>query len=119
LGEEKRRQDAPHFRFPQPGDFGVVGRTFVPAIPTVVVAFAVAVVLAVGFIVLLVVGNQVVQSEAIVARDKIDAGVRPAAAPFVEVAGAREAGREFGNHSAVAFPESADRIAVLAVPFRP
>src|ERR1035438_8819532 len=48
-------------------DGGIAGRAFDAAIPTVVGVGAVAVVLAVGEIVLLVVGNQVVEREAIVA----------------------------------------------------
>ena len=59
------------------------------------------------------------QREAVVAGDEIDAGVRPAAAPFVEIAGAAKPRGELGDHAAVAFPELADRVAVLAVPFRP
>ena len=80
---------------------------------------AVAIVFAVGLVVVVVVGDEVVQREAVVAGDEIDAGVRPAAAPFIEIAGAAEARGEFGDHAAVALPEPADRVAVAAVPFRP
>src|SRR5262249_32283449 len=80
LGQEKRRQDAPHFGFPYIRHLVVLGRTFLSAIPTVVVVLAVAILFAIGFVVLLVVGNQVVQGKAVVASDEVDAGVRPAAA---------------------------------------
>ena len=100
-------------------DRRVVGRPFDAAVPTDVVVGAVAVVFAVGLVVLVVVGDQVVQREAVVAGDEVDAGVRAAAAPLVQVARAAEPRGELRHHAAVALPEAADAVAVLAVPLGP
>src|SRR5208283_4659223 len=53
-------------------DAGVVGGAFGAAVPGVVVAGPVAVVLAVGLVVLVVVGDQVAQGEAVVDGDQVD-----------------------------------------------
>src|SRR4029077_17775631 len=50
----------------------IVGRTLDAAVPAPVIARAVAVVFPVGFIVFLVVGNEVVEGEAIVTSHKVD-----------------------------------------------
>ena len=57
----------------------IVGRALDAAVPGLVVVVAVAVVLAVRLVVLVVVGDQVVQREAVVRGDEVDARVRPAA----------------------------------------
>ena len=80
---------------------------------------AVAVVLAVGLVVLLVVGDEVVQREAVVRGDEVDAGVGPAAVVLVEVAAAGQAVGELADLAVVALPEAAHGVAVLAVPLRP
>jgi len=49
-------------------------------IPTVVAGMAVTVAFSISFIVLLVVGNQIVERKAVMRGDKIDAGPGPAAA---------------------------------------
>ena len=72
-----------------------------------VVVLAVAVVFAIGLVVLLVVADEVVQREAVVARDEVDAGVRPAAAVLVEIAAAGDARRELGDEAAIAIARSA------------
>ena len=119
LREDQRGQKRPLLLLAQLDDLRIVGRPFGAAVPTVVVVGAVAIFFAVGFVVLLVVGHQVVEREAVVAGDEVDAGVRPAAAPFVQVAGAADARGELRGHAAVALPEPAHAVAVLAVPLRP
>ncbi len=59
------------------------------------------------------------QREAVVGRDEVDAGVRPAAAPFVQVARTAKPRGKLRHHAAVPLPETANAIAILAVPFRP
>ena len=61
---------------------------------------AVPVALAVGLVVLVVVADQVVQGEAVVAGDEVDAGVRPAAVGLVQVAGAGEPVGDVGHPGA-------------------
>ena len=80
---------------------------------------AVAVVLEVGLVVLLVVGDEVGEREAVVRSDVVDARVRPPAAPAVQVARAGEAARELADQAAVALPVRAHGVAVLVVPLGP
>src|SRR6185503_2461080 len=82
-------------------------------------AFAVVVVLAVGLVVLLVVGDQVAQGEAVVRGDEVDAGHRPARGVLVQIRRAGQPGRELADGAGLATPEVADGVAVLAVPFGP
>ncbi len=54
--------------------FWIVGRTFDAVIPRIVVVGAVLVVFAVRLVVLFVVADNIVQREAVMGRDEIDAG---------------------------------------------
>ena len=65
---------------------------------------AIAIAFAVRLIVMRVVTDQILQGEAIVCRNKVNTGVRPAATAGVEVAGTGNAIGEFSDYSAVAFP---------------
>jgi hypothetical protein len=76
-------------------------------------------VLAVGLVVLVVVGHEIGEREAVVRGDEVDAGVGTAAAAVVEVAGAGAALREFADEAAIALPVGAHRVAVLVVPLGP
>ncbi len=100
-------------------DLGVVGRALDAAVPRAVVVGAVAVVLAVGVVVLAVVGHEVGQGEAVVGGDEVDAGRRRAPGGLVQVGAAGEAVAELGHGVVGAPPEVADLVAVLAVPLRP
>ncbi len=53
-------------------DGELTSRPFPTAVPTVVIVGAIAVVLAVGLVVLLVVGDEIVEREAVVAGDEVD-----------------------------------------------
>ncbi|MDT4872467.1 hypothetical protein FQZ97_1076520 [compost metagenome] len=82
-------------------------------------AVAVAVVLAVGFVVLVVVRHQVVQREAVVRGDEVDARGGPLARPAVQVFRTGDALGHLADEPAVAFPEAAQPVAVLVVPLGP
>ena len=69
---------------PQLIDFGIVGWPFDTVIPRMVVGMAVVIVFAIRLIVLVVVGDEVVEVETVMRRDEIDAGPRLASA-LVEV----------------------------------
>ena len=97
----------------------IVGGSFHAAVPRQVVVVAVAVVLQVGLVVLAVVADQVLQREAVVAGDEVDAGVRLAPAGLVQVARAGEAAGELADHAAVALPVGAHGVAVAVVPLGP
>ena len=83
-----------------------------------IVVVAVAVVFAVGFVVLFVVADQVAQSESIVGGDEIDAGVRPPAVMLVEIGGSSKPVRHFADAPS-RLSRNADRVAIFSVPFRP
>ena len=100
-------------------DIGVVGGAFYTAVPGAVVVGTVAVVLAVGFVVLVLVGHQVAQGEAVVGGDEVDAGIWITRVVGVQVGAAGEAVGELGQGFVAAAPEVAQAVAVLAVPFRP
>src|SRR6266700_2746596 len=84
-----------------------------------IVGMAVAVVLAIGLIVLVVIGDEVVQIEAVMRGDEIDAGPWLAAALVEEIAGAGDALGKIRQHAGIALPEAAHGIAELVVPFGP
>ena len=73
---------------------GSVGVAFFTAVPRAVVALAVVVVLAVGLVVLLVVGDQVAQGEAVVGGDEVDRRVRCPAVASYRSLDPDESGRE-------------------------
>ena len=86
LREQQRRQKIPLLPFAQFDDLRIVCRAFRAAVPGVIVVRAVAVVFAVRLIVLIVVADQIVQREAIMRGDEIDAGRREAAVALVQIA---------------------------------
>ena len=104
---------------PQGQDVGVVGRAFGAAIPAVVVVGAVFVILAVGFVVFVVVADEIFEREAVMAGDEIDAGVGSAAALLIKIAAAAKARGEFGHGAGVRLPKAAHAIAIFAVPLGP
>ena len=126
-GEQQRAEKVAHRATPREGDHGVVGRTFGAVVPRAVVVAAVAVVLAVGLVVLLLVGDEVGEGEAVVRGDEADRGEgRPLGE---EVTAAHEPGREVAHprtaHLArrerprVGEPEVARGVAEAVVPLRP
>ena len=119
LRQEQRRQEIPRLARAQREHVRIVRRTFLAEVPRSVVAFAVAVLFAVGLVVLVVVRHEVAQRKAVVRRDEVDARVRPPRGALIEIGAAREAERELGERLIGAAPEIADGVAVLAVPLRP
>ncbi len=98
---------------------GSVGLALHAAVPRPVVVGAVAVVLAVGLVVLAVVGDQVAQGEPVVGGDEVDRRRRLAGADLVEVARPRQPVAHLGQARPLAPPEIPHRVPVLPVPFRP
>ena len=98
---------------------GVVGGALGAAVPRPVVVGAVVVVLAVGLVVLVVVGDQVAQGEAVVDRDQVHRGGRAAPRPAVHVRRPAEPGGELPHPDRVAAPEVAHGVPVPAVPLAP
>src|SRR5215203_5772724 len=84
-----------------------------------VVVGTVSVVFAIRPIVLVVVGDEVAQGEAVVRGHEVDAGEGLPPVRLVEVGGAGEAIAHVGNPAVVAAPEVARAIAEFSVPFGP
>src|ERR1019366_5350995 len=103
----------------QPRDLGVVGLTLDPAVPRSVVVGAVFVVLAVGLVALVVVGDQVAKREPVVRGDEVDARPRLTPIPLVEAARSGEAVRDVAHASGLATPEVSDGVTERAVPLGP
>src|SRR4051812_27438333 len=100
-------------------DACIIRGTFDTAVPAFVIVSSVAVLFAISFVVLVVVTDQVAQSETVMGSNEVAArGGRPAIVR-VKVAAARYAGRQFSYRCAMSFPESADRVTILSVPLTP
>ena len=100
-------------------DRGIVGRAFMAAIVAVVVVGAVAIVLAVGLIVLLVVAEEIGQRETVMDGDVVDAGARLAPVMVEQIGGGGHAARHFADQAAFAAPVAPHGAAIAVVPFRP
>src|SRR6202022_4511511 len=106
-GEEQGGQERALAARAQLLDARILGLPFDATVPRVVVVGAVLVVLAVGLVVLVVVGDQVAQGEAIVGGDEVDAAGWSATAQPIQVAAAAQAIGQLGDLAGVAFPELA------------
>src|SRR5690242_15593876 len=80
---------------------------------------AVAILLEIGLVVLLVVGDHIAHGEAVMGGDEIDAGPGPPPLLVEHVGGAGDAGSELRQHALVAAPVAPHRIPVTVVPLRP
>src|ERR1700733_12690953 len=99
--------------------FAIAGRTLDAAVPGSIVGFAVAILFAVFFVVPIVVTNQVIQREAVMGGQKIDARVRLAAARFIQVRAARQPRCKLRQALVRAAPIIPHAVAIATVPFRP
>src|SRR4051794_1917637 len=77
LRKEQRGQHVAYLPLAQVVDCRIIGRPFESAVPRTIIGTAVVVILAVRFVVFLVVSNKIVQCEAVVSRDEVDAGPWP------------------------------------------
>ena len=80
---------------------------------------AIVIVFAVGFVVLVVIADQIVQGEPIVRGHEVNARVGTASAVLIQVRAAGETVRDLTDVALIALPKMPDHIAVFAVPFRP
>src|SRR5262245_41137930 len=103
----------------QPFHLGILARTFHAAVPAAVIIGAVAILLSVCFVVLSVVGNKVVECEAIVTRDKIDGLLGLALLVTVTLRAAQQAIGNALRETLLTAKEAADVIAKASVPFLP
>jgi len=118
-GKQESRHEVPFLSKPQTPDLRIVAGSFHAEVGADVVVFPVAVVLAVVLVVFFVVAHEIVEGEAVVAGDEIDARVRLPPADLVKITAPGYARREFAYLAAAGVPESPDRVPVLSVPFGP
>ena len=104
LGEQKRPEQIPLLPLAQLHDLRIMRRTFDAMIPRVIVRVAVAVLFSICHILLVVIGDQIVERKSVMSGDKIYAGPWLAPAAIKEIAGAGDARGEIGNLAFVAFP---------------
>src|SRR3990167_411738 len=119
LGEHQGGEEIPLLPFAQGQDRWIIRGTLDTAVPAQVLICSVLIVLSVGFVVLLVVTDQIMQREAVMAANEVDARVGAAAAVLIQVATSRQAGRHFRNDSSFSLPETAYSFPILSVPLGP
>src|SRR5262249_41364321 len=84
-----------------------------------VVIGSVPIFFSIGFIVFLLVGNQIVECESVVRGYEIDAGGRAASIALIKITAACQSVAKLGELAVVTLPVAPHYIAVTAVPFRP
>ena len=118
LGKKKRRQEIPPLPFAQGIDLWVIGRSFDAAIPRLIIIVPVVVAVAVRLIVLFIVADQVVESETVVRGNEIDARIWASPIVSIKIGAPSEPVPHLADAALIAFPKTANRVAVFAVPFR-
>src|SRR5437588_190783 len=89
LRDKERDQQIAALLPAQRVDFRIIGRSFGAAVPGLIVVVAIIVIFAVGFVMLFAVANEIGQSEAVMRRDEIHAGIRTAAVVLIKIRTAR------------------------------
>ena len=117
LAEHQYGNGVFHLPPPQPENVPIAGRPFATAIPAKIIVRAVPIIFAVRLVMLLVVGDQIHQREAVVTGDKVNRS--RCAAPRIEVRRSGQAQRHVADLIRIAAQETAHGIAIFAVPFRP
>src|SRR6185437_561399 len=119
LGQQHGREKVTLLSFAQRPNLRIIGRAFGAVIPGMVVRMPVAIVLAVGFVVFVVVRDKIVEVEAVMRRDEIYTGPWFAPTLVEEIARARYAFSEFGKLSLITLPIATEGITEFIVPFGP
>ena len=84
-----------------------------------IIIVAIVVAVAVRLIVLFVIADQVVESETIVRGNEINAVIWTSPVVSIKIGATGESLAHLTDVALVAFPKTANRVAVFAVPFRP
>src|SRR5690606_5195351 len=100
-------------------DLRIICRAFYAAVPTIVVAVAIIVILSVGFVVLFIIAHQIIKRKSVVCRDKVDTGRRLTAIQLVKITASGKPVRQFSYLTFVCFPEFAYTVPVFTIPFCP
>src|SRR6476660_3401511 len=118
LRKEKRSQEISALTIAQGIDLRVIRRPFHATVPREIVTVAVLVAVAVRLIVFFIVADQVVESEPVVRGNEIDAGIWASPVVPIKIGAPSEPVAHLANAALVAFPKTANRVAVFALPFR-
>ncbi len=119
LGEQQGGDQVAFLLLAQVVDARIQGRPLDAVVAGEVVAVAVAVILAVGLIVALVVGDQILQGEAVVIAEVVDAGVGRAPVLREEIPRADQPGSKVAHLARIAAPEGAHRVTIAVVDLQP
>src|SRR4030095_6376680 len=119
LGEEEGGEKVPDLPFAERLHGGIVGGALRATVPGGIVVGTIAVLFAVGFVVLSVVGDEVGEGEAVVSGDEVDAGRGAPPSLLVEIARAGEAIAEIGDLALVALPVAAGGGPGVSAPLPP
>src|SRR5205085_2396604 len=110
--QQQRREQVALLLVAQADDRGIVCWSLDPAIPAEIRVVPVAVLFTVGLVVLFVVADEVVQREAVMRGDEVDARPRASAAVPEDVGRADDAGSDLRYQPFVALPAAPNRVAV-------
>src|SRR5436305_3235643 len=117
--DEQNRRKVLDLPLAQRLNVGIARCSLDATIPAQVIVDAVPVILTIGLVVFVIVGNQVIQGEAIVTGDEIDAVDRHAPLILVEIRAARDPRGNGADQPRVTFDKAAHIVAEAPVPFRP
>ncbi len=117
LGEQKQRREVANLLLAEAVDVWIVALPLPAAVPAQVVIDPVTVSLTIRFVVLTVVGHQVVEGEAVMGGDKIDAIDGEAPIPLIEIGTAANPRSDSPCKAPVTSHEAADVVAIATVPF--
>src|SRR5690606_2873636 len=106
LADHQDRHDIFHLPVAQGQNVWVVGWAFDAMIPALVVVVPVLIVLEIGLVVLIVVGNQIRQRKAVMGGDEVDRGNRPPV--FIQVGRAENSLRYLADFIFIALDEAAN-----------
>src|SRR6185369_10587762 len=119
LGQQQGREEIALLLPTLRNDRRVVGWAFDTEIEAQILRMAVLVILLIGFVVLLVVRDQIGQRESVMRSDEIDAGPGAPAAMVEQIGRSADACGKLWQHMLIAAPIAPYRIPVAIVPFRP
>ena len=119
LRQKKNGEEIADLALTQSFNSEIISRPLRTAIPTIVLVVAVLIAFAIGFVVLVVVGDQIIEGEAVMGGDEVNAahgipvelgeGVKAAANDIAQIT----------DHAGVALDEAAHRVPEATVPHRP
>src|SRR5215217_2362567 len=119
MRKQERSEKVALLSFAGSDDTFVVGLPLGAVIVRAIVVVAVVVAFTIRLVVLVVVGNEIVQGEAVVGGEEIDPGPWTATPMVIDVAGPCETGSKIAGCVIGVLPVIPDRIAIFIIPLGP